>query len=240
MQLVQSQLSLEIWPHVEDDHYARLDSACLEVVPLIVGQTLIDPATGQGFIAAYAGAAMMDNPVRSWDAYARPLRFTLSVANWTIPDDPRTLALAAWTEATWPGLVTTDKGGDPPPTDARPGIYYRPLSDGVPNEAMSTLGADFFDEQIAVHVVAPSPQVRVDWTARLAQTLRRASVPYDGVFLTPRVQTVSMAADPMRDGQLRIIVTYRVLAAWMAPQTALRQVTLAGGGVTIVVPNPNP
>lgn len=234
------QIQIEVWPHVEDGHFASLDAVCGELIPLLAPKLLIDPISGQGYITAYAGSAMMDNPVRSWEAYARPVRFSLQRAAWVLPGDHRTAAFAAWAQATWPGLFQTVTDPEHLPSDITPGIFFRPVSDGVPNESLSTLGADFFDEVIQAHVIAPTPQVRVNWTIALAQALRRAKVPYDGITIRGTVQSLNHQADPMRDGQVRILTTYRITAPWIQPAPRLAHVAIndsADGHSVVTIPH---
>lgn len=215
-------VNCEVWPHSEESTWTVLDALGGQLIPILAPRIILDPESGRRYLSAYAGSPLMDSPARSWDAYSRPIRFTITTVAWMTPMDSRAQALATWTAGEWPGLVQVDpQTWDP--QDARPGVYFEPRSAYVPNAALSTMGMDVYDEILAVRVIAPTHQARVDWTERVAAAMRRARVPYDGINLSPEVQSVNLQADPMTDGQITIRVPFRVLTeSFLQAESPLR------------------
>jgi hypothetical protein len=102
-------------------------------------------------------------------------------------------------------------------------VYYQPRSAYVVNSDLSTLVMDVYDEILQMHIIAPDLQARVDWTEKVLREMRRAYVPYDGVFLSPVVQTVNLSANALVDGQVTLRVPYRVLTKeYLAPEEKMR------------------
>jgi hypothetical protein len=215
---------VDIWPHAEPSTWQVSDALVTTIGELTGVATygrLLQDLDGTAYLLEYVGKPLGDTPVESWESYAVPLRYTAAPVRWlpatTDGPDP-VVHLRTWLEAAYPALQT-----DPlvwAPSDANPAVYVRYTSmPYVRDDATDRMFyCTWYTCTLALHVVAPSVQVRTLWQRRLGERLAQQSIPYDGVFMQANVTNSDPTASPVSEGQLRVEVRYPDRAAYLATQ----------------------
>lgn len=179
-----------------------------------------------GSLTAYLSAHVStgpDTPDPDWRfSVTRRLTFlTLAmrvISQRTFAPDPIT-ALETWAAAAWPGTLQTNPLTWAPSTGI-PLLYWRWEQELPP--ARTNWGV-WYEWAIRGHVIAATEDARQEWARRISE--RAAVVDQvalsDGSELQVRSQGADMRADPVRLGQLRLVVTWGVLDG--APAGAIIQ-----------------
>lgn len=213
---------VEVWPYVARTTFQQVDALAAAIIDTLHRTRFTDG--GEQYLIDYLGTAGQDFVDEDWDAITRGLRFRVFALGWlsgfTYDPDPVT-ALRNWTAATWPE-VHTDPGVWSP-TDTTPGIYWR-LMRLIPAEM--TAAVSWLNAQLAAHILAPSPSIRLQWVRKVTEALatqRRINLS-DGSPLQFMAVSADSEADPMRRGQVQLTVRFGVLVPKAAAELLNRAV----------------
>lgn len=115
---------------------------------------------------------------------------------------------AVITATYWPEVHTDPATWNP--TDTKPGIYWRMVR---LTPAEMTAAVSWLNAQLAAHILAPSPSIRLQCVRKLTEALatqRRISLS-DGSPLEFMAVSADSEADPMRRGQVQLTARFGVL-----------------------------
>lgn len=226
----------------QEDHERRV--AGIVTVDIITEEMTLDPAAEiDGRLRTLLdGAAFQPDggtvslrwsradPIEVPDTNYRGIQAMFDLIAWpaglTFSPDP-VAALRSWTIGRWPALQVDPATWSP--SDEAPAVYWRlaGLQDADRNAAVA-----WFDGTLAGHVLAPSPQVRLEWIRRLAEGLvvdRIVTLDDGSPLFVQRIRADS-EADPFRQGQVQVTGRFGVLVPEVAGVPV--QTVQIGGAVT--------
>ncbi len=219
---------VEVWPYVSRTSFQQVDSLANAAINALHRARFSE--AGEQYLADYIGTAGQDFVDEEWDAITRGLRFRIFALGWlnglTYDPDPVTV-LQSWTKATWPEVHTDPATWSP--ADTAPGIYWR-LVRIAPVQI--TAAVNWVETQLAGHVLAPSPAVRLAWVRKLTEGLakQRRLIMADGGPLELLKVSADSEADPMRRGQIQLTARFGVLQP--TAQALVLGKAVVGGAVT--------
>ncbi|EMT38149.1 hypothetical protein TthWC1_2369 [Thermoanaerobacter thermohydrosulfuricus WC1] len=200
---------IEVWPYVNRTTFQQVDAIANAVINALHRARFSE--AGEQYLGDYIGTASQDFVDDEWDAITKGLRFRIFALGWlnclTYDPDP-VVVLQSWAKATWPEVHTDPATWSP--ADTAPGIYWR-LVRIAP--AQITAAVNWVEVQLAGHVLAPSPAVRLTWVRKLTEGLakqRRLKMSDGGPLELLKVAADS-EADPMRRGQIQLTARFGVL-----------------------------
>ena len=211
---------IEVWPYVARTTFQQVDTLTAVIINVLHRARFAE--AGKQYLAEYQDTSRPDYYDEDWQAITRGLRFRIFELGWLdsltyIPDPISTLR--TWTTLMWPALHTSPNDWNP--ADMTPGLYWR-LMRIVPEE--KTAMVNWIEVQIAGHILAPSPAIRLTWIRRITEQLasqRNLRMNDGGIFEMMRVAADS-EADAMRRGQIQLTGRYGVLQNY-GPQELLRK-----------------
>jgi hypothetical protein len=232
----------EIWPYAapvtsrfDSTPYAMLDIVCAEIQQAFNGRNgfwFID--AGIPRVAIWLGGAGDDFEDPGWQgAVTRAQRVEVSSLAWLLADNIVLRALRTWTLLTFPEFVV-----DPSSvalSDDHPWIFWRMNSLPVAGEALN-LDLDWFDASVALHVVAPTPAMRMTVVSEIVYALQTGgfwppSIPMeDGSNMQIKSARTAPDADPRTQGQAVIDVQFigQDISDLYGPGPKIRQAIIYG------------
>ncbi len=200
---------VEVWPYVKRTTFQQVDALVNAIINLLHRARF--SYNGEEYLVDYLGSVGQDLVDEDWDAITRGLRFRVFALGWLngITYDPDPVAtLQNWTAETWPEVQTNPATWTP--ADITPGIYWRMVR-LAPVEI--TAAVNWIEAQLAGHVLAPSPAVRLTWVRKLTEGVvkqRSLKMP-DGGFLELLRVVADSEADPTRRGQVQLTTRFGVM-----------------------------
>ena len=200
---------VEVWPYVSRTTFQLVDSLANAVINAL--HRLRFAFAGEQYLVDYLGTTGQDFVDNEWDAITRGLRFRVFALGWlnglTYEPDP-VKTMQDWTAATWPETHTDPASWTP--SDATPGIYWR-LVRLSPVEM--TAAVTWLQGQVNGHILTPSSAIRLAWVRKVTEGLarQRRLKMSDGGPLELLSVAADSEADPMRRGQIQVMVRFGVL-----------------------------
>lgn len=211
---------IEVWPYVARSSFQQVDAIANTVINALHRARFAE--AGQQYLIEYQDTSRPDYFDEDWNAITRGLRFRVFELGWlnslTYAPDP-IATMQGWTAQTYPALQTNPNTWTP--ADATPGLYWRLLR-LTTNER--TPSVDWLEAQIAGHILAPSPAIRLLWARRITEELSRKRtlrMSDGGVFELMRIAADS-EANAMTRGQIQVVARFGILQT-VNPTTILNR-----------------
>lgn len=195
--------------------FDAVDRLAAAVIRSLDERSLTDPDTGDVFFCRYIGSFGRDRVDEERQTLSRTLRFAVDAVQpaamaETEPSDPWLEAVAAWTAAQLgqPWQVCLNEW---PSSYDRPAVLWR--LDGWEAGA-GNAAALVVRKRLIGHVAGRSDQEEREAASRLASSLKLDGkivlAEADRRWLAVEESKVSFGADPVRDGQLAVVLSRRV------------------------------